>query len=174
MSNWLYSYHTGSLMLKLCISQSFFFFRLSFKCVWEMQYKLCFICQMRNRLINFCTQRGVYRRRPTAHPKYCAGLPQQRSNCISQRDSLQFQLLNSQHGPDVTLEWPTRCLILISILSIWLKQCYCISKNARGTNLRKLFWDMYMVILAALGKISLLHSKWCFAENLQMLNLFQF
>ena len=48
--------------------------------------------------------KGCKQRHPTAHSKYCAGLSQQRSNCISQRDSLQFQLLNSQHGPDVTLE----------------------------------------------------------------------
>ena len=48
--------------------------------------------------------KGCVQRRPTAHSKYCAGLPQQRSNCISQMNRLQFQLLNSQHGPDVTLE----------------------------------------------------------------------
>ena len=48
--------------------------------------------------------KGCVQRRPTAHSKYCAGFQQQRSNCISQRDSPQFQLLNSQHGPDVTLE----------------------------------------------------------------------
>ena len=48
--------------------------------------------------------KACVQRRPTALSKYCAGLPQQRLNCISQRDRLKFQLLNAQHGPDVTLE----------------------------------------------------------------------
>ena len=69
-----------------------------------MQYKLLFRMPDEKLTRKLLYSKGCKQRRPTAHSKYCAGLPQQGSNSISQRDSLQFQILIAQHGPDVTLE----------------------------------------------------------------------